>query len=654
MVSEEVAEAFLHASEANNLALLGITMEPPVLMNWELKKPPALAPGANLTKLSDVGERRIAAWRKSGIDLYFKGRVAIVILSGGLDSSMGETIPKGALDIGLLSHKSIFQLYIERIRRLQHLVHRKCRTAVYIPIYVMCNKHNREIIEDFFHENEFFGIREQDVLFFAQGSSPICSLRGKFLLKEKHRIASEPNGNGGMFRALVEEGMISDMKSRGVTSLYISSIDNVLAAIGDPVFIGYCEGCKAEVGLKCVQRLVPEEKYGIFCSKRYKKKYEDTDGDGKVEAVSKVKGAVVEFYEVPDEVKKRRTKRDSQAPLEFSSGNLSQYFFKVDFVKKAHSNLSKRWHMIPKAMSYIDTTYGERVELPPPGEHNAVRLEMFVFDSFEQTRSVVGMEVGRTEYAPVKNISGPESPQTALQAMGQLHQQWILDAGGKFADTKVATEREDLKCEISPLVSYSGEDLAGHFPQQVALPFYLPSMQELTQFSAASSMQTRRPSTHYLDWYSDLAQRELEVELQGQLKGVMEMIEDNSILEYPGERAEDDDEKLPPTPRQAGQRSFRGPAAAQSAQSGQISTRKAYYSEEAAMSGDLSLTDAKKKREGEEQERKKPSDAVRKSVKKKVRDGGRLEEAQAGTGARDAFWGDQEEEEEEQKGDAGA
>lgn len=36
-------------------------------------------------------------------------------------------------------------------------------------------------------------------------------------------------------------------------------------------------------------------------------------------------------------------------------------------------------------------------------------------------------------------------------------QGWIIH-GGHFLDAKVAGESEDLKCEISPLVSYDGED----------------------------------------------------------------------------------------------------------------------------------------------------------------------------------------------------
>jgi len=115
-------------------------------------------------------------------------------------------------------------------------------------------------------------------------------------------------------------------------------------------------------------------------------------------------------------------------------------------------------------------------------------------------------------------------------------------------NVRAATDRDDTKVEISPLVSYEGEDLWGHFPDLIQLPFYLPSQQELLHFSAATSTQTKRQSTHYLDWESELAQRELEAELQGQLGMVMEHIENQGKEEYTGERAEQE-ENLPPTPR---------------------------------------------------------------------------------------------------------
>eukprot|EP00913_Durusdinium_trenchii_P023775 g22329.t1 len=197
-----------------------------------------------------------------------------------------------------------------------------------------------------------------------------------------------PNGNGGIFKALMEEGMVSDMKGRGVTCLFVCSIDNVLAKVGDPVFIGFCETCKAEAGLKTIEKVLPEEQYGIFCSQLHRDVFEDVDGDGKLDAVSKVKADVLEFFELPEELKKRRKQAGSSGmPLELSSGNLSQYFFKVDFVKRVSQQHWKKYHLIPKSVPYIDLKLGHKVE-PPKQEKNARRLEVFIFDAFQASRTV--------------------------------------------------------------------------------------------------------------------------------------------------------------------------------------------------------------------------------------------------------------------------
>lgn len=561
---KEMEEAWHHAAESHSFAEQGIQTIPPVLMNWDLKRPPKLQPGANLTKLADVAERKRSAWQNLGLEMYSKDRVAVVIMSGGKDSRIGGDVPKGVLDVGLLSHKSIFQLYVERLRRVQHLVQRKFKKVVFIPLYIMCNRENKEVVEDFFRENDFFGIREQDVLFFTQGDFPMCDKHGKFLLSEKHQIAMNPNGNGGLFRGLIEEGMVSDMKSRGVTCIFVCSIDNVLAKVGDPMFMGFCESCKAEAGVKTMEKVLPEEQYGIFCSQVYRDVFEDVDGDGKLDSVSKVKASILEFFELPEELKKRRKQAGSGGmPLELNCGNLSQYFFKVDFVKRVAQSRWKKYHLIPKSVPYIDVKLGHKVE-PPKDEKNGRRMEVFVFDAFQSCRSVVALQVPRTEYAVVKNVSGKDSPSTAVQALGNLHQGWIIHAGGHFLNAQVAGESEDLKCEISPLVSYDGEDLTGQFPKALSLPFYLPSQMEFTEFSAASAPQARRPSTHYLDWQSDIARHELEVELHAQLGTVLELMEDPSKYDYIGERA-DEDEVLP-TPREEGKlKRGGGDAAAQAA-----------------------------------------------------------------------------------------
>mmetsp|Transcript_85999 Transcript_85999/g.170725 ORF Transcript_85999/g.170725 Transcript_85999/m.170725 type:complete len:764 (-) Transcript_85999:269-2560(-) len=551
---DEVEEAFNVALESRNVVAEGDSMEAPYVMSWDLKNPPMPRKGANVTVLADVPESRKRTWYNLGLDLYHQSMTAIVLLSGGLDTRLHKGVPKGVLDIGLLSRKTIFQLLCERILRLQHLVQRKFGRCGTIPLYIMCNSLNRNMIEDFFHENANFGIHEHDILFFTQGNIPVMNKQGKFLLQEKHRIAQEPHGNGGVFQALVREGMISDMKSRGVTAMYICSIDNVLTKVGDPTFIGYCEACKTDVGIKVVERILPEESLGLFGTKVYRNALEDLDGDGRFEEVNKIKAAVVEYFELPEDVRRRQKQASSGMPgLDMNAANISQYYFKVDFAKRHHSFVGKRWHAIHRAVPYINIKTGEVVPTPKDGSKNAIRLEMFIFDIFESAKNVCGLQVSRNEYAVVNSHIGPNSMRSAVQAVGHLHQHWITAAGGKFLEKSLASERAEFTCEISPLVSYDGEDLSGQFPRPVTLPFYLPSQKELAQFSVASVDQPSTGSMHFLDMECNLVQHEQDVTLQFHLGEAMRRIEDKAKVNYAGESAMEN-EVLPATPRRPASR----------------------------------------------------------------------------------------------------
>jgi len=408
----------------------------------------------------------------------------------------------------------------------------------------MCNEENHFQLESYFRENDYFGLEEEDVTFFKQGSSPLMDHQGRFILADKHTILREPCGNGYLFQALAQDGLMQDVKSRSASYLFITSVDNVLGKVGDPSFLGYCKQIGTEAGIKCTRKRSPNEALGVLTTRR-EQYYEDLDGDGTPDIVTKLKAINLEFWQMPENVKNKRIHAGT-TDLAYDSGNLSQYVFKLSFMKKAQPHMAKRWHLVPKTKSRIHYLTGELIR-PHPGAMNVYRPETFIFDCFEFTRGVAAYQVPRDEHAILKNMNGLDSPQTALAAIGKLHQRWIVDAGGEFVGSKIATDRDDAKCEVSPLVSYDGEDLKGQFWMPIELPFLLPSQNELPSTSAVELDLGKEDSLHFLDKDAVAAKQAVEAELKFQIEQMFTGKTKDGDDEHVFAEA-DSDEELPSTP----------------------------------------------------------------------------------------------------------
>ena len=89
-----------------------------------------------------------------------RGQVGAFLVAGGQGSSLGFDGPKGMFPITPVKHKSFFQLFAEKIRRLQ------IKYETTIPWYIMTSKSNHEATTAYFKENEYFGLKPEQVAFF--------------------------------------------------------------------------------------------------------------------------------------------------------------------------------------------------------------------------------------------------------------------------------------------------------------------------------------------------------------------------------------------------------------------------------------------------------------------------------------------------------
>lgn len=322
------------------------------------------------------------SFSETGEKAIRQGKLAAVTMAGGQGTRLGHNGPKGTYDIGLDSHKSLFELLSDSLKEQGK------KYDITIPWFIMTSKENNESTIEFFEKNRCFGYEKgKNLFFFKQGELPMVDTEGRILIGEDGLIKEAADGHGGIYEALVKNGMTKKMRELGVEWLFIGGVDNCLVKMVDPILMGVAIQKQVTAAAKSVVKANPQEKVGVFCKRNGKP-------------------SVVEYTEIPKEMAEAT---DERGELIYGESHILCNLFNIDAVERMGSK-PLPYHTAFKKATYID----EKGNKVVPDGPNAYKFEAFLFDAFGELDDMAILRVKREEeFAPVKNASGVDSPETA-------------------------------------------------------------------------------------------------------------------------------------------------------------------------------------------------------------------------------------------------
>ena len=389
-------------------------------VDWEELEHPAQPPSLDGAEPADIvtleqRSARATALRDAGEEAYLGGRVATLMVAGGEGTRLGFPGPKGSYRLAPLSGKSIYQLHAEKVLGLTRRVGRE------VPLLVMTSPATDSETRAFFDEHARFGLGEEQLRFFTQGTIPSTDREGRALLAGPGELSESPDGHGGVFTALVASGNLERLLADGVERIVYLQVDNVLAPIDDSVLVGLAELERADVVTKVLEKVHPDERVGHF-----------------VRAGGRDR--IVEYTELTPA--QTRAPGPDGLPI-YRWGSPALHAWSTAFLAR----LAERGYRPPLHRSAKPVRAWLEGEVR---EVEGFKHERFVFDLIAEAERSVGLEIDRdAEFAPLKNAEGDDSPATASELLRKQHVSWLEAAGVEVA--------AGARVEISPMFAATRE-----------------------------------------------------------------------------------------------------------------------------------------------------------------------------------------------------
>ena len=384
-------------------------------------------------RLAERRRNAAAAWgatpeqaRRRGEDALRDGKVGVLLTAGGQGSRLGFDKPKSLFPIGPLSHATLLQIHCEKVRAAAR------RYGKSVRLYLMTSPVTHDDTAEFIKANDRFGMLEDELFVFCQGTMPAVDAEtGKLLLSAKDSLFLSPDGHGGTVAALEASGAIEQMRLHGVEQLFYLQVDNPLAPICDAELIGHHLLAGSELTSLAVAKQSAQDKLGNFALV-----------DGRLN--------VIEYSDFPADVAERR---DASGDLMFWAGSVAIHVFERAFLERSlRLKNSLPFHVARKKAEHIDG-HGNPVT---PSTPNALKFERFIFDLLPHAERPIVVEYAEEDsFAPLKNAPGEpkDTPEHVQRFMLDQHRRWLEAAGAKLSD--------GVQIEISPLFAFDAQDVAG-------------------------------------------------------------------------------------------------------------------------------------------------------------------------------------------------
>ena len=325
-----------------------------------------------------------------GEQVIKQGHYAVITMAGGQGTRLGHNGPKGTYALDTINGKKyIFEIVIDRLKKAEK------QYNVTIPWYVMTSKENHQDTILFLEKNNYFGYNKDKIKFFKQGELPLIDTQGKIILDENAKIKEAADGNGGIYEALSKSGMLQELKQNQIEWIFISGIDNILSNFVDPILLGLTIKENNVIASKSVAKANPQEKVGVFCKMNGKPK-------------------IIEYIDLPEEMAEEL---DENGELMYGEVNIGTYLYNRSVLENL-ANAKLPYHAAFKKSGYLNAN-GKFIE---PDEPNVFKFETFIFDAFTRYDDMTIMRVKREdEFAPVKNRTGNDSPETAVKLYNEKY-----------------------------------------------------------------------------------------------------------------------------------------------------------------------------------------------------------------------------------------